>query len=392
MIDPGCNWEEVPDRDMTSLLFLRHRRILAAALFCCLAPGANAADGTGGSAYDRVWGYTELYRSDDGLVRTFDLSGRLQGEATWFDADQGDFDDLLWRRFRFGFVSELAGGWVAQLEGDFDLNESSGDWYTRLTDAYIGWQPGGELDLRVLKHSAGFTLDGATSSKKLLTLQRNNVTNNLWFTAEYFTGISATGVIDDRWHYRAGVFSADGDDEIGISDGGVFFLASLGHDWAQALDMKSAFVRLDYVNNEEDEESNTRDFSDVMTLVTQWEQGSWGLWTDLSMGRGYFDQSDIWGLSMMPFYNTSERVQWVFRYTYLRSDDDNGLRLGRYENEIVSGRGDEYNEAYAGLNLFFYGHKLKWQTGLQYATMDDDPDDGGEYDGWGITTGLRIYW
>jgi phosphate-selective porin OprO/OprP len=42
--------------------------------------------------------------------------------------------------------------------------------------------------------------------------------------------------------------------------------------------------------------------------------------------------------------------------------------------------------------VFFYGHKLKWQTGLQYTRMDDEADDGGEYDGWGITTGLRIYW
>jgi phosphate-selective porin OprO/OprP len=45
-----------------------------------------------------------------------------------------------------------------------------------------------------------------------------------------------------------------------------------------------------------------------------------------------------------------------------------------------------------GANLFFYGHKLKWQTGLQYATLDDSADDGGEYTGWGITTGLRMYW
>jgi phosphate-selective porin OprO/OprP len=82
----------------------------------------------------------------------------------------------------------------------------------------------------------------------------------------------------------------------------------------------------------------------------------------------------------------------VLRYTYLDSDGANGLRLNRYENRVVSGRGDEYNEYFAGLNLFFYGHKFKWQTGLQYTTMDDSADDGGEYDGWGLITGLRISW
>jgi len=370
----------------------RYGQNLITFALCFLAFRGEAVSSAKSSAYDSVWSHTSLYQSDEGFVRSLDLSGRLQADSAWLDADEGDFDDLLWRRFRFGFTSELAEGWVVVMEGDFDLNESLGDWYNRLTDAHIRYQPGKEMDLRILKHSAGFTLDGATSSKKLLTLQRNNVTNNLWFTAEYFTGISVKGEIDNAWHYRAGIFSADGDDEIGISEGGIFYLASVGYDWAEKLDMKTAYARIDYVNNEEHEENNTRDFSDVLTLVTQWEQGDWGLWSDLSVGLGYFDQSDIRGLSLMPFYNHSELVQWVLRYTYLSSDDDNGLRLGRYESEIATGRGDEYNELYAGVNFFLYGHKLKWQTGLQYTTMDDAADDGGKYDGWGLTTGLRVYW
>ena len=80
------------------------------------------------------------------------------------------------------------------------------------------------------------------------------------------------------------------------------------------------------------------------------------------------------------------------RYTYLHSSDDNGLRLNRYEGDAVSGRGDEYHEAFIGLNWFIYGHKLKWQNGMQYTHMDDAADDGGKYDGWGFTSGLRAYW
>ena len=71
---------------------------------------------------------------------------------------------------------------------------------------------------------------------------------------------------------------------------------------------------------------------------------------------------------------------------------DNGIRFARYENALESGRGDEYNEFYFGVNKYFYGHKLKWQTGVQYTTMDDNADDGGDYDGWGVTTGIRISW
>jgi len=63
-----------------------------------------------------------------------------------------------------------------------------------------------------------------------------------------------------------------------------------------------------------------------------------------------------------------------------------------YEDEIVVGNGNEYREGFAGFNWFFYGHKLKWQTGLQFTSMVDDSDTGGNYDGWGVITGLRIYW
>jgi phosphate-selective porin OprO/OprP len=355
--------------------------------------GAGCALADEESGYDRFWRHATLYENaDEGLVRSVALSGRLQAEAMYFDADQGDFDDSTWRRFRFGFKAKFAGDWVAQLEGDFDLNESFDDWYTRLTDAYIGWQPDESRDLRILKHSAGFTLDGATSSKKLLTLQRNNLTNNLWFTAEYFTGISMAGTVDKRWSYKAGIFSTDGDEEFSSFDASYFTLASLGYDWAQDTGMDKAVVRLDYVHNDKDSENNTRDFSNVVSLTSQWEKGPWGLWTDLSAGDGYFGQSDVWGVSLMPFYNSSKRIQWVARYTYIESDDPNGVRLGRYHGEVTVGRGDEYQEIYGGLNVFLYGHKLKWQTGIEYAEMDDDAADGGKHDGWGISTGLRIYW
>jgi phosphate-selective porin OprO/OprP len=353
---------------------------------------ASARSNADESGYDRVWSHAKLYQSGEGLLRSFALSGRLQAEASYVDADEGDYDDITWRRFRFGFKSTFAGNWMAQLEGDFDLNESSSDWYNRLTDAYIGWQPDDARDLRILKHSAGFTLDGATSSKKLLTLQRNNLTNNLWFTAEYFTGVSMQGELENNWNYRVGVFSSDGNDKLSEFDAGYFTLTSVGYNWAESLELDEASVRLDYVYNERDENANTRDLSNVMTLATKWENGNWGLWTDLGLGSGYYGQSDLVGLVVMPFYNLSELIQVVARYTYIDSDDENGIRLGRYENQIVDGRGDEYNEFYLGLNLFFYGHKFKWQTGLQFAQLDDSADDGGKYDGWGIGTGLRFSW
>ena len=183
--------------------------------------------------YQRIWRHADLYQNPgDGLVRDFSLSGRLQADYAWFDADEGDYDSARWRRFRFGFTSLLADKFTVRLEGDFDLNNSPSDFYQRLTDAHVDWQVSEKTSLKILKHSAGFTLDGITSSKKLLTPERNNLTNNLWFTAEYFTGISLSGKLDKRLSYKAGVFSSDDSDEWGLTNASYFTHTSLSYDWA----------------------------------------------------------------------------------------------------------------------------------------------------------------
>ena len=94
----------------------------------------------------------------------------------------------------------------------------------------------------------------------------------------------------------------------------------------------------------------------------------------------------------MPFVNITDKLQFVGRYTFLESRDPNGVRLGTYENRIVPGRGNRYNELYVGTNYFFYGHKLKLQSGVQLAEMSDRANDGGTYVGGSWTTGIRIGW
>jgi phosphate-selective porin OprO/OprP len=343
--------------------------------------------------FDRAWRLPTLYDNEDNRVlQKFALSGRLQTDSAYFDADQGDYDDNRWRRFRFGFKANLYQDWVLHLEGEFELHNDLGNSYSRLTDAYIGWFPDKAFSLKLLKQSAGFTLDGATSSKKLLTMQRNNLTNNLWFTAEYFTGAAVSVSTASDLNYKVGLFSTDDSDELSKFNASYFTLFSLDYNFASQLKLDNASVRIDYVYNDEHADANTRDFSHVLSLSSQWQQGNWGLRTDLSAGDGHFGQSDVGGLVLMPFYDFTEHLQAVVRYTYITSSDNNGVRLNRYESEIVSGRGDQYDEIYTGFNVFFYGHKFKWQTGLQYTSLDDDANDGGEYEGWGISTGLRLSW
>jgi phosphate-selective porin OprO/OprP len=94
----------------------------------------------------------------------------------------------------------------------------------------------------------------------------------------------------------------------------------------------------------------------------------------------------------MPHVDITPKLQLVVRHTYLTSDDANGVRLARYENQLDAGRGDRYNEGYFGVNYYVYGHKLKLQGGVQFADMNDHAGDGGDYSGVAATTGLRVSW
>ena len=262
-----------------------------------------------------------------------------------------------------------------------------------LTDAYLGYEFSKAAVLKIGKQSAPFTLDGATSSNSLLTIDRNNLSNNLWFPNEYLPGVSLSGKID-QWQYFIGAFSGGSSSpEFGNFDAGNLALVSLGYDFGKQLGAKKALLRADYVYNQPDAQSDfVRSLENVASISFQLDQDQWGVSTDLAAGTGFGRQSDVWGLAVMPWYNISDKLQVVGRYTYMDGDGNDSIRFSRYENALTGGRGDNYQEYYAGLNYYICGHKLKLQTGFTYTQMDDAANNGGEYEGWGVTTGLRVSW
>ncbi len=326
------------------------------------------------------------------LLQKFALSGRFQADAAFFEADQGEYDSLEWRRVRQGFKTTHFDTFGLHVEADLDLNDSD-PVYRRLTDAYVKWSPSDELEIKIGKQPAQFTLDGATSSTKLIRMERSLLSTNLWFTERFFSGATVGGDVGP-WSYQAGIFSSDGGPEFGDFEAGTFGLLSLGYDFAEPLGTDRASVRFDYVHNSPSGEGllNTRSLSDVVSLNATIEKGKWGLSTDLAAARGWDTQSDLAAISVMPHYSINERWQIVTSYNYVSSADPNGVRLDRYENRIESGRADEAHEFYAGVTHYLCGHNLKWQAGVDYTTASDSANDGGAYDGWGVSTGIRVSW
>jgi phosphate-selective porin OprO/OprP len=331
--------------------------------------------------------------NSESFFRSVQLSGRVQVDQTYIDGSNAEgFSETGLRRFRFGARVNFLDNFTLHAEAEFDPQH--GDLgYERLTDSYIVWNLHDAVKLTFGKQGAAFTMDGQTSSKELLAIDRSNLTNNIWFTTEYIPGISVSGETD-RLIYHVGLYSSgERNRGFGDSNGGEFVLATIGHDFGETVGVREALLRFNFVDNEVDPNNSfTRSLERIGSLNFSLDTGRWGLRADLSTATGYLGQSDLMGIMVMPYFNISESLQVVTRYTLVESDDENGVGFARYEREIAAGCGDKYSEIYAGLNYYWYGHKLKLQTGLQYADMSDRAGDGGEYSGWSWTTGFRVSW
>jgi phosphate-selective porin OprO/OprP len=345
------------------------------------------------SIYDKAWDVPSIYKNPKSdFLNEFRLVGRLHLDEYQVDSDLGADQDWITRRTRIGIKAEMFHHLTAHVEVDFDLQARRGA-YSRLTDAYLAWKFNDALKLTIGKHSAKFTLDGSTSSNELLTIDRNNLSNNLWFTQEYIPGISLSGK-SGGWVYNTGLYSGGtGSPEFGNFDAGNFWLGSIGYDFGKQVGLKKALLRADYVYNQRNVESTfVKKLEDIGSVVLVLDGGRWGFSGDVSRATGYGGQGDLFGVVAMPWFNITDKLQLVGRYTYIGGDEANSVSFSRYENFVTGGRGDEYNELYAGLNYFFYGHKLKFQTGYSYATMHDRKDDGGRYAGWSWTNAVRVSW
>jgi phosphate-selective porin OprO/OprP len=346
------------------------------------------------SVYDKIWReFTELYADDTNpVVQRVLLSGRFHYDFATIDSDQGDHDEWNVRRLRIGPRITLFRKFTFHAELELDPQRHD-PLYVRFTDLYLMWTKNPQFVLTVGKQSAPFTLDGANSSRELLTIDRSNLANNIWFPQEYIPGVSVSGR-RTQWVYRAGLFSSgEANREFGEFTGGIFALGVLGYDFAPALKVKEALLTGNYVyQNADPLNTFTRQLEHIGSINFRFEDTKWGARMDLSTAAGYLGQSGMWAFQGMPFVNVTSKLQAVARYTFIDSDAPNGIRLATYESRIVPGRGDEYNELYVGANYYFYGHRLKLQSGVQFANMKDRADDGGAYSGVAWTTGLRVGW
>jgi phosphate-selective porin OprO/OprP len=344
---------------------------------------------------EKMWGWTTLYSNKENpFIQEFSFTGRYHGQYALLDSDQGDFDDWEHRRFRLGFKAVVFQNFEVVTEMFSELDDH--EFYAGLSDSYIAWKQSDAFHLTVGRQKPKFSLDWSTSSREILTIERNILINN--FGIERETGLSVAGK-HGKWSYFTGVFnndvrdSAEDDVEFGDLDGGWSYVASIGYDIKEHLGTDKAVLRLDYLHsNHEAGDDQLTKFDDGLAASLNIKQGKWGVITEALWGEG--DSGDMWGVYIMPTYDITKKLQAVARYTYGHSGDDILRAQSRYEREAGlsdGGNGEEYNAGYLGLNYYICGHKLKLMTGLEYSDLDGGPD-GGDFNGWTWTSGVRLYW
>ena len=355
---------------------------------------AQAADKKQPSIYDKVWGrFTNWYdNKENPVVQRVVFTGRYHQDFAVVDADQGETDEWNVRRVRLGPRITFFRNFLFHTEVEVNPQEQD-PFYVRLTDAYVAWSRNPALTITVGKHSVPFTQEGGTSSRELLTIDRSNLANNIWFGQEYMPGLSVSGR-KNAWTYRGSVYSSGAANrEFGEFNGGIFTLAVLGYDFAKKLGVREAVLTGNYLYQQPDVNNTfTRRYEHITSANFRLDDGCWGVRGDVSTGVGYLGQRDVWSFMLMPFFNATAKLQFVGRYTFVDSDGNNGVSLPTYENRVARGSGDEYSEGYLGVNYYFYGHRLKLQSGVEFARMQDRANDGGEYSGTSWVTGLRVGW
>jgi phosphate-selective porin OprO/OprP len=358
-----------------------------------ISPQGSTEATKGKSAYEKIWQFSELYQNDrNRLVQKVLFTGRYHHEYSTTGGDERHADEWNVRRMRLGSRVTWLQTMVFHGEVEFNPQEAN-PLYLRFTDMYAQWNKSARLSLTAGKQAVPFTMDGSTSTKELMAIDRSNLSNNLYFPQEFTPGVSVAGKLSP-WVYRAGVYSAGrANREFGEFNGGLFGLSAVGYDFAKALGVREALLVGNYVYQEPDSRNTfTRPLEHIGSVNFKMDAGRWGVRSDVSAGTGFLGQSDLWGVMAMPFINITNKLQGVGRYTFVQSQDVNGVRFATYEDRVVSGRGDRYNELYLGANYFFYGHQLKLQTGVQFAHMRDRANDGGAYSGVSWTTGMRVGW
>lgn len=334
-------------------------------------------------SYCDLFDIGKLYKSDTGLIRSFSVGGRYQGQ--YFSQtedisgqDDNSFNEFQHRRARLGAKLGLAHGFTIFAEANIADGEnfSEGPFFNNFQDAYIEWEPTDSWFIRVGKQKQEFTIEDSTSSKRIKTVERSSIVNETAGARPYGAVFGLeTGPVSHQigaWLYGGEANSiqwVDFDSNAGASYNMAFGIH-------ESTDLMFDYVYADNAGGAEGSEGSAATgfgpaYEHSFSLGTKTEMGKFqiianGIVAVNRTGSGGIPAgNDTWGAYILPSYELTDKLELVFRYAYM--DEGREQRPQRFPVRLPV---ENYHTFYAGLQYKFCGDALKVMAGYEYATGD----------------------
>ena len=384
-------------------------------------------------AFCSIFDLGELYEGD-GFVSSVSIVGRYHGQnqSNTLTLDDGSVYGASYfehRRFRLGTSIEFANGWeffnnwnISDGRGSDSANEElyEGDFFGTIDEMYLKGKIAG-IGVQVGKQKQKITREFSTSSKRILTVERSHIVNEIadnkpWgvqlskelFGVKHKIGFWNYGLYVEGPSGQAGPYTADLDGRTGFS-------YNLELPLTDSTDLFFDYVFTDTESGTVDPEGAADDsdasaYNHAFALGTEssWDIDhcrEWGLITDIiwgvdrradsatsqesgddSIARG----EDTFGLVILGHYDVTQKLEFVAKYSYASLS-----RLQRPQRRDNLGNIPRFNlqdvhTFYTGLNYRICGDNLKLMAGYEYLTADlNNNGQGVTGDSWVL--GIRSY-
>ncbi len=359
--------------------------------------------------WDSLWAAPVLHRdAESEVLQEAALIGQLQtqyayspgSEASCGSPDMAEslrWGDVEVRRFRLGLKAKafhkLSLLYLADLHPDLEPRL-----YKRTPEAYLTWAESQALQVSAGKTELKFDREQEYSSKEFPLFERTALGNQ--FYGGELVGLWVAGKgIGSGWLYQAGIYQNDREDEWSQGAGGRIFLGKIGYNYTHATGLDLAELKFQFLHNSEPGfaaspgDLASPPYSRCFSLSNELVEGPFGLTIEALWGDGEKGRADAGGLSAMPYWFLTEKLQWISSIELAASPQENGVFLpSRYESLAPGAgdaRGDGYFAAYSGLNYLLRGHDFKGMAGLKWTHMDGGTG-AGDFHGWTLLSGVRM--
>lgn len=339
----------------------------------------------------------KLYKdSSNPYIQEVSLFGRFQYQTAYHEGEsftgvESDDTHSEIRRTRLGLKVKALNG--LQIKANVNLEDGGdkdlGFGYTNFDTATISYKfgdlgPVSDFGLSYGRHKHTFTQEAHTSSKKLKTVERSNI-SNLFYGSDRPTGLVASGKVSDV-KLKLGVYSTD----TNAAGRNNEFIGGWNDGIAYYLNAKWNKFNFDFLKSNVDTGEDDLFGQDWATsLAYNTELAGWDFMANAVYGK-LSNGDSAYGLVLMPSkFIVEDKVEFVARYQYAGSSGDNLRLTSRYARNVEGGRGDSNHTLYAGLNYYFCGNNSKIQTGVEYETLDNEA--GQSADATTLWAAYRMY-